>query len=250
MSMVEILLLNNHSLRICDREGYLSSLRRMLPWMAIYDSIHYARYLPLYWSTMRSLGDEETRWMMEGNFAFSLTGRPYACLPSDQTIEMTMNKGSKIKGGWIGITNNLAMVKNQCLTVNKVTTAKKTLQHLTETRRRDADHNENSAYRRAKDEKVIQDLDACLEEWKCDPRDLSDTNPRSMQSGYPAETMLVEDLETAHTDGEEIVQKILKERICRMEKKLLEPIKRNKRYKFAKPPASKRHVFRRMHRRC
>ena len=33
-----------------------------------YDRIHDTRYLPVYWSIIRSLGDEETRWMMEGNF--------------------------------------------------------------------------------------------------------------------------------------------------------------------------------------
>ena len=98
---------------------------------------------------------------MKGNFASSLTGRPYFCLPPDQTIEMTMNKGSRIKGGLIRIIKNLAIVQNQCLTMNKIIAAKKTLQNLIE--RREADHNENWAHRRAKDERAIQDLDACLE---------------------------------------------------------------------------------------
>ena len=37
--------------------------------------------------------------MTKGLFAQSLTGNPYSCLPLDMWIEMTVNKGSKIKAG-------------------------------------------------------------------------------------------------------------------------------------------------------
>ena len=33
-----------------------------------------------------------------------MSGQSLSALPHDQWIEMTMNKGSKMKGGWTGIT--------------------------------------------------------------------------------------------------------------------------------------------------
>ena len=44
---------------------------------------------------------------------------------------MTMNKGTKVKGGWIGI-KNLSKVNGHCLTVNTVMKAKETLQIFVE----------------------------------------------------------------------------------------------------------------------
>ena len=59
---------------------------------------------------MKSLNEADTKWTADGNFSFSLTSRPYSSIPPGQTIEMCMNKDSKIKGGRIGITKNLSMV--------------------------------------------------------------------------------------------------------------------------------------------
>jgi len=39
-------------------------------------------------------------------FAQSMTGNPYSCVALDIWIESTMNKGSKLKSGWLAILNN------------------------------------------------------------------------------------------------------------------------------------------------
>ena len=101
MRMLEILFLNYTSLREQNWDNYLMSLQSMLPWMASYNNIHYTRYLPVYWSSMKSLPDAQRQWMMDGNFSFSLTGKPFTCIPPDQVIEMTMNKGSKLMSGGV-----------------------------------------------------------------------------------------------------------------------------------------------------
>ena len=121
------LILKLPALRSKQWNEYLSSLRLMLPWMIIYDNVHYSRYLTLYWASMKSLNEADTKWMADGNFSFSLTGRPYSSIPPDQTIEMCMNKDSKTQGGWIGITKNLSMVNTNSQTVNKIATIKDTL---------------------------------------------------------------------------------------------------------------------------
>ena len=76
---------------------YLTSIHVMLPWMFAYDSLHYSRYLSLYWLEMNNLDEEKAFYMRSGLFSASMSGRPFSALPHDQWIEMTMNKGSKMK---------------------------------------------------------------------------------------------------------------------------------------------------------
>ena len=44
--------------------------------------------------------DKDKAGMMQDIFAQSMTENPYSALPPDMWIEMTMNKGSKLKSGW------------------------------------------------------------------------------------------------------------------------------------------------------
>ena len=48
LEMVKILLMNYHALCTQNWKDYLHSLKLMLPWMAIYDSLHYTRYMSIY----------------------------------------------------------------------------------------------------------------------------------------------------------------------------------------------------------
>ena len=47
-----------------------------------------------------------------------MPGQSFSALPHDQWIEMMMNKGSKMKGGWIGITKNEEAIHNNTKAVN------------------------------------------------------------------------------------------------------------------------------------
>ena len=55
---------------------------------------------------MNNLDQEKASYMNAGLFEASVSGQSFSALPHDQWIEMMMNKGSKLKGGWIGITQN------------------------------------------------------------------------------------------------------------------------------------------------
>ena len=57
-----------------------------------------------------NLTDEQREFMKNGLFCASISGRPFSALPFDQWIEMTMNKGSKMKSGWVGLTKNESML--------------------------------------------------------------------------------------------------------------------------------------------
>ena len=101
----------------------IDSQRVMLPWLTIYDINQYSRWLPYFWSVLTDLPRDRERFLE--NYADSLTGNPYSGMSSDMIIEVTMNKGSKLKSGWLFILkyekqllvnsrnrNNIACIRN------------------------------------------------------------------------------------------------------------------------------------------
>ena len=58
MDMVEVLMLNYHSLRSQLWDDYLTSVHLMMPWKAAYNHLHYTRYLVHYWASMVALDIE------------------------------------------------------------------------------------------------------------------------------------------------------------------------------------------------
>ena len=100
MEMVEILMMNIRAIKVKDWDQYLASLRLMIPWMQIYDNNNYGKWLVEFWMEMKTLSPEITEYMVNGLFSQSMTGKSYSSIPLDLWIEMTMNKGSKMKAGW------------------------------------------------------------------------------------------------------------------------------------------------------
>ena len=90
--------------------------------MSAYDSMHYGRYLPL---SMEGIPADKASFIKAGIFTASLTGKPFSGLPYDQWIEMIIKKVSKMKGGWIGITQNGKALQTNIKIVNKITKIKK-----------------------------------------------------------------------------------------------------------------------------
>lgn len=236
LEMVEILLMNYHALRTQDWESYLHSLRLMQPWMAVYDNLHYSRYMTVFWASMNNLKEEWATYMRSGLFSASLTGNPYSAIPLDQWIEVTMNKGSKMKGGWIGITKNETRVNINTRTVNKINNVRQTLHDAADDSKRKRGHSENTRSRITQDEQCVQDLESCITEWESNPWDLSNPILRTLESGRLAPPKLIDDFNTAKERGEELVNTFYTERVLSDEKLLIDRISLNKRCSFNKPP--------------
>ena len=87
----------------------------------------------------------------------------------------------------------------------------------------------------------MQDLSSCINEFDCDPFDLTKPTLRFLQSGMIASEELVRDFETAHDDGEALVKKFFDERMFSTEKSFDATISRNARGAggggFNRPPA-------------
>ena len=71
--------------------------------------------MSIYWAEMNNLNDEIKKYMDEGLFSASMPGLPFSSIPHDQWIEMTMNKGSKMKGSWIGFTKSQWLIFTHAL---------------------------------------------------------------------------------------------------------------------------------------
>ena len=106
MEMVEILTQNIHAVRTSNWIEFKSSLKLMLPWMKIYDNDKYGRHLPDFTAVLDTLPVDQAAFMEDAMFAQSMTGNPFSCVAVNLRIESTMNKGSKLKSGWLAILNN------------------------------------------------------------------------------------------------------------------------------------------------
>lgn len=105
LCMTDALMQNVHAVHICNWDEYVSSLRAMLPWMVAYDNNRYGRWLPDFWAMLTALPADQVAFLRT-DFTQSITGKPYSNMAWDMWIECTMNKGSKMKSGWLSILQN------------------------------------------------------------------------------------------------------------------------------------------------
>lgn len=239
MQMTEILMMNIHALRTQNWEEFKSSLRLMLPWLQIYDNDKYGRWLVQFWLEISNLPEEKAKFMKEGLFSQSMTGKPYSCLPLDLWIEMTMNKGSKMKAGWLKILKNEKMLLTDTRNVNHVNRVRASLHVMANLKSFSQSHSENSPSRKKIDEQAVQDLDGCITEFNCDPFDLDNPTLRSLQAGALASDELVADFESAHEDGEKLVKDFFNDRMFSENKSFDAIVHRNSRHTFIRPPTNK-----------
>ena len=183
----------------------------MMPWMVIYDNANYGRWLPLFWADMSNISTEHSD-LISTIFSQSMTGNPYSNIPPDLWIECTMNKGSKLKSGWKRLLKNekalLVHVKN----CNKVNAVRNYITNLISERKPKTYHKENTSSRLRQDEQGVQDLQAVINEWHCNPFS-GETTLKSLQSGQVAKPELIKDFQTAYSDGENAVKEYLNERV-------------------------------------
>ncbi|MCH2406096.1 MAG: hypothetical protein MK200_07885 [Nitrosopumilus sp.] len=238
MEMVEILIMNIHSLKTQNWNMFKDSLRLMIPWMKIYDNNKYGKWLVEFWVEMSTLPSHIDSYMSEGLFSQSMTGNPYSCLPLDLWIEMTMNKGSKMKAGWKSILKNESMLLSHTLTANYINRVRVSLHKVSNIKPAASKHKENTSKRIKLDEHSIQDLDDCLIEFDCDPFDQSEIRLKTLHSGEFADINLQQDIKTALPDGEAQFHDFLKNRMFSRNVSFDATIHKNNRKNFLSPIVS------------
>ena len=212
MVMVEILIMNIHSIKVKDWKLFTNSLRLMIPWLQIYDKLHYGKWLSNFWSDMVNLSEDIVQFMPT-IFSHSITGKPYSALPTDLWIEMTMNKGSKMKAGWHRILGNEQMLCANLRNANNINQLRVAVHRIANMKQYKSGHKENTSTRLRVDELAVQDVDACIGDFDCDPFDPLNSKIRSLQSGEIASDDLQTDLLSAFNDGEEKLKTFFEERV-------------------------------------
>ena len=185
-------------------------------------------------ASLDSLTKEQEDFFEHGMCAYSMTGNPYSCVTLDIWIESTMNKGSKLKNGWLAILNNEKQLASNIRNVNNVNRIRDVvLNHAHHKKSKKNKHTDCSKSRLKTDERAIQDISDCFKEFDCDPFDLSNTQLRSLQSNIPASDELAADLMSAKSGGKKMVQKFMDERVFLKTISLYDRIPRSKCVNFA-----------------
>ena len=112
-----------------------------------------------------------------------------------------MNKGYKMKGGWIGFTKDESMVNIHTHAVNDMMQIRDTLHSRASLKSTKQNHVANSKSRLKTDKQKVQDKIACLLEWDVNPWDKDKNILRSLESGFLVSKVLIADFNSAKNDG-------------------------------------------------
>ncbi len=217
-----------------DMNGAIPSYSGMLPWMiAYYDNNRYGRWLPDFWAMLTDLPVDQVAFL-QTDFTQSITGNPYSNMAWDMWIECTMNKGSKMKSGWLSILQNEKQQLVHSRNVNNVAQIRAAHNALANRKEIERKHKECSPKRMREDEQCVQDLIACLNEFDSFPFDPASPTLHTLQSAMPASDNLIVYFNSTHTAGEKKLTSFLAERVFSKRTSLHARVPLNKRLTFAK----------------
>ena len=230
--MADALFQSVHSVHANDFDEYVNSMGAMMPWILGYDRTRYARHLPGFWVMLQNLPDDHYQFLKK-NFALSITGNPYSAMAWDMWIETTMNKGSKLKSGWLSILKNEKQLLVHSRNVNNISRIRAVYNESARKKPKQWKHTESQPKRMKLDEQCVQDIVSCLDEYDSYPFDEGNTELRTLQSGVPASDELVQDFKTVLADSQKKLEAYLDERVYSKEKSIHARISRMKRKTFA-----------------
>ena len=219
IQMTDILMQSVHAIHAINLDEYINSVRAMLPWLIVYDRIFYGRWLPDFWVMLTNLPPNQIEFLRE-NFAQSISGHPYSNMGWDMWIECTMNKGSKMKSGWLSILKNEKQLLVHSKNANNIARIRAAHNAAANRKKRNWKHTECNPKRMKDDEQCVQNIVACLNEFEAYPFNRDLPTLRTLQSGVPASLVIVNDFKTAYADGEERLGIFLDERIYSKKKSI------------------------------
>lgn len=191
------------------REGnwslHLECVKQMIPWFFAYDHVNYARYLPVYLIHMMDLPvtHPEAQMMLEnGDFGVQrTTAHGFSQLPVDQTIEQTVNRSTKTKGGIVGFSLRKNAVQRWLLTAHSRAAFVDKCRMMTANTKQAENrlHKETGSTRIKRDEEDVKKVMEVVGNWN-NPFEESEELV-CMSSGSVASISIKEDLLTARKKG-------------------------------------------------
>ena len=204
------------------REGnwllHLDCVKELLPWFFAYDHTNYSRYLPVYLATMLALEDtnpQALKQLKAGDFGVQRSqDQGFTQVPVDQSIEQTLNRSTKAKGGIIGFSLKKGAVQRWMLTAHSRAKIVDKCREMTTTENSSENrqtHKENGQSRMKKDEADVQKVISTVLGW-CNPFESSE-DLTNISSGCVADASITKDLLDAKETGERAFKSFVEKRI-------------------------------------
>ena len=236
LEMVDILLDTIRATREGDWRLHLQSIKAMIPWFFAYDHTNYARYLPVYLLHMLALKDthpEAHKMLSEGEFGVQRTSsHGFSQLPVDQTIEQTLNRNTKTKGGIVGFSLKKGAVQRWLLTAHARASFVDRCREMTASgsQEKTSLHKESGSARLKKDEEDVQNVMSVISQWKL-PFEKSEELV-SLSSGSIADDQLQEDLLKAKEKGTSAMLNFVNDRLISGKTEIFHPLTKMKLGRF------------------
>lgn len=215
IEMVQLLLQFVRATRTGDWALHLYCVRKMLPWFFAYDRVNYARYLSVYWVDMMSLPDSHPavhEAMVSGEFCVQRSHSPFAQVAVDQTIENTVNRQCKTKGGIVGFTRNPGAVQKWLINAhNRAQVVENCKSMAGFSQQCPSQHKEDSPSRKRIDEESVELVCSTLASWT----GLFDHHDQliNISSGVAATEDVASDLENAYQCGNKQFTEFVEDRL-------------------------------------
>ena len=219
LEMVEVLMNFVRATREGNWGLHLECIKEMLPWFFAYDHTNYARYLPVYLAQMMLLPEthpEARALLLNGDFGVQrATSHGFSQIPVDQTIEQTLNRSTKTKGGIVGFSLRKGAVQRWMITAHSrasfVDKCRKMTTGVQESQCRL--HKETSSARIKRDEEDVKKVFEVIRNW-CNPFEPS-AELLSISSGYVASESMKQDLLLAKEKGTTALTAFIEERLVK-----------------------------------
>lgn len=140
----------------------------MLPWLFSYDRINYSRYLTHYCYDIQCLeksNPSANQALEAGAFSVQRSFNPFSRVAVDQTIEQTINRDTKTKGGILGFSQSASAVHKWVMTAHERAAITRGCKTYAAVVRNDGQRKEVSKRRLLQDEVDVSNATNLLESW-------------------------------------------------------------------------------------
>lgn len=216
---VMILLRFQRSVKENNFALYIESIRELCSLLFSADHLHYARYLPVFLLQLENLslthpGAEEL--LTDNGFSVSRSNVPACRNAIDLTIEQTINRSAKTRGGIIGFTRNPSAYYRWCLTRHKrASYVEATLDRADMTSDSTDTHKSNRKSEIRRSDKDVSNLVHTFSQF-LNPFKIPEHNNNvllCLSSGKPASGVVTNDLLKYVEVGKKAVQDFVKNRL-------------------------------------
>jgi len=201
-----------------DINQYIASLRQMASLLFSSDRVNYAKYLPLYYvqlTTLETSHPGATEFLKNDGFTVSRSAVPSCRNAVDITIEQTINRSAKTRGGIVGFSRNTSAYYRWCLTRHcRATYLEATLDRADMTSNSHDSHKSIRPSQVRRSESEVQNIQAAFQQFSS-PLSYKDDGDvlYCLSSGRPASDAVSRDLMRYTQVGETAAQEFIQTRL-------------------------------------